>query len=255
MKIEKIKSTSGKATFIVRGIDFSFANALRRSVSEIPVLAVDTVEFYKNDSALYDEFLAHRLGLVPLKAPKTFTLRSKCTCKGKGCLKCTASFKLKAKGSKTVYTSELKGRGAEIALKEIPIVLLEKDQELELSAEAILETAKEHAKFSTGLTWFNALPEITIKGCDACGKCIEICPKGVIKLKDKGITINSLNCDMCEACVDLCKDLKDAISMKPSETDFLFNIESFGQLEPKKIFSESVKALDANLKTLTKAVK
>ena len=41
----------------------SLANAIRRSVSEIPVLAIDEVEIFKNDSALYDEFLAHRLGL------------------------------------------------------------------------------------------------------------------------------------------------------------------------------------------------
>ena len=45
----------------------SLANAIRRSINEIPILAVDEVEIYKNDSALYDEFLAHRVGLVPLK--------------------------------------------------------------------------------------------------------------------------------------------------------------------------------------------
>ncbi len=46
------------------------ANALRRSVDEIPVLAINEVDIYKNDSALYDEIIAHRLGLIVLKNQK-----------------------------------------------------------------------------------------------------------------------------------------------------------------------------------------
>ena len=44
----------------------SLANALRRSINEIPNVAIDEIEFYKNDSALYDEIIAHRLGLIPI---------------------------------------------------------------------------------------------------------------------------------------------------------------------------------------------
>lgn len=47
--------------------NYSFANAIRRSVEEIYALAINEVEIFKNDSALYDEFLAHRIGLIPLK--------------------------------------------------------------------------------------------------------------------------------------------------------------------------------------------
>ncbi len=254
MKIEKLKSSEDKISFLIKEIDFSLVNAIRRNVSEIPVLAVDTVEFYKNDSALYDEILAHRIGLVPLKTPKNFTLREDCSCDGKGCLKCTAALKLKAKGPKIVYSSELKGKGAEPVFGEMPLVTLEKDQELELSAEATLGKAKDHAKFSCGLAWFASLPEITIKGCNSCGKCIEICPHKAISAKDNSIVIDPLRCDMCEACVDMCKEIKDAIKIKPSQTDFIFNIESFGQIPAKEIFMESLKSLDNNLKLLEKAV-
>ena len=45
----------------------TLANAIRRSVFEIPMLSIEEVEFMKNDSALYDEVIAHRLGLLPLK--------------------------------------------------------------------------------------------------------------------------------------------------------------------------------------------
>lgn len=45
----------------------SLANAIRRTLSEVKTLAIDEVEMYHNDSALYDEMITHRLGLIPLK--------------------------------------------------------------------------------------------------------------------------------------------------------------------------------------------
>ena len=43
----------------------AFANLIRRScMDEVPTLAVEDVEFGDNSSALYDEVVAHRLGLA-----------------------------------------------------------------------------------------------------------------------------------------------------------------------------------------------
>ncbi|MCS7134443.1 MAG: DNA-directed RNA polymerase subunit D [Candidatus Pacearchaeota archaeon] len=255
MKIEKIHESDEKLSFVLGGINFSFANTIRRSVYEIPVLAIDTVEFYKNDSALYDEILAHRLGLIPLKASKTFTSREECSCKGKGCMKCTATLKLKTKGPRTVYASDLETKGCEIVFKEMPLVFLSQDQELEFSAEAILGKATEHTKFSPGIVWFRALPEFSIKGCDKCLKCIEICPKKAIILKDDTLTIDQMKCDMCEACVELCSEHRNAISIIPSQENFIFYVESFGQKTPREIFAEALEVLNDNLKELAKVVK
>lgn len=231
-------------------IDESLANAIRRSASEIPVLATDEVEIHKNDSALYDEVIAHRLGLIPLVNEKSMEFREDCTCKGKGCSKCMIQLKLTAKGPGTVYSGDLKGK-AKVVYEKMPIVILNEDQELELIAFVSLGKGIEHAKYSPGILYYRNLAEIKIdKNCKFVKECIEACPQGIIK--EEGIDEKEVyKCDMCMACVDKCNK-KDCITIKPTN-ELTFFIESFGQMEAKDILIEAVKSLKDNLKTLGKA--
>ena len=64
--METINKTEEKYVFKAE-IEDTLINAIRRYVGQIQISAIDDVEISKNDSPLYDETLAHRLGLVPLK--------------------------------------------------------------------------------------------------------------------------------------------------------------------------------------------
>jgi DNA-directed RNA polymerase I and III subunit RPAC1 len=58
--------------FDMIGIDASIANAFRRILlAEIPTMAIEKVYINNNTSVIQDEVLAHRLGLIPLKADPT----------------------------------------------------------------------------------------------------------------------------------------------------------------------------------------
>jgi DNA-directed RNA polymerase II subunit RPB3 len=67
ISVEILESSKDSIKFAVNNIDCSMANSLRRiMICEVPVMAIELVQIVKNSSALNDEYLAHRLGLIPL---------------------------------------------------------------------------------------------------------------------------------------------------------------------------------------------
>ena len=61
--------TELSAEFVLSKTDASVANALRRiMIGEVPTIAIELVEIETNTTVLTDDFLAHRLGLIPLSS-------------------------------------------------------------------------------------------------------------------------------------------------------------------------------------------
>ena len=68
MDVKIVERGEHEVQFMLSGVKVRFANALRRAmISEVPKLAIDDVNIHENTSLLYDEQLALRLALIPLK--------------------------------------------------------------------------------------------------------------------------------------------------------------------------------------------
>lgn len=67
-KVEVLSIAPQEMRFILSDTDVSMANTIRRvMIAEVPTLAIDLVEFQENTTVLNDEYIAHRLGLIPIR--------------------------------------------------------------------------------------------------------------------------------------------------------------------------------------------
>ena len=143
MKIEILEDNESSLSLALKGATPAYANALRRTATNsVPTFAIDSVTFYENSSAIFDEYIAHRMGLVPIKTPsRGYSDKDEIL------------FTLEATGPKTVYSNELSSSDKEVrvANDRIPIIKLGEDQRLRIEAKAIMGTALGHAKFQPGL--------------------------------------------------------------------------------------------------------
>ncbi|HMA04594.1 MAG TPA: DNA-directed RNA polymerase subunit D, partial [Methanomicrobiales archaeon] len=96
MEITFVRVADNAARFYLAGAWPALANSLRREmISGVPTLAIDDIRIYDNTSVLFDEMLAHRLGLIPLRTElSTHVPKDQCSCQGAGCPACTATYTL-----------------------------------------------------------------------------------------------------------------------------------------------------------------
>ena len=160
--------------FSLGGVSLAYANALRRIIiAEVPTLAIDLVTVHENTTPLHDEFIAQRLGLIPLQSStaESFAFRADCACaEGSDvCPNCTVKFVVRAKntgeGVMEVTSAALEQEAARqehqrlvrpvryrlphaAAERDILLVKLGPNQELDLECLAAKGLGREHAKWS-----------------------------------------------------------------------------------------------------------
>jgi hypothetical protein len=231
--MDVILSTPEKLVFRA-SLSESLANALRRSVAEVPTLAIDEVEIYKNDSALYDEMIAHRLGLVPLKTESKMGEKTK------------IELKLSQTGPCTVYARDLEGN-ATVVYETIPLTLLKEGQKLELVATATLGTGTTHAKYIPGLAYYRHL--VRVKAHPAIDALIQA-SRGLLPPIKSG---THWICDLDEHTQEAIGRVDaDALAL---HEDLLFIVESYGNMSASDILKKASVALTDNLGDIAKALK
>lgn len=164
---------SNKATkryeFDIHNIDLSIINGIRRTIlTDIPNLGFmgeeienmeSSITIHKNNGPLHNEFMKHRIGLIPI-----FFTEEEVETFNEGDYEFTCDIKNNTKETINVTTHHIKGKrqGVNIEEKELkrlfpvnditkePILItrLRNDEELNFTAKVIKSTAKVHSSFS-----------------------------------------------------------------------------------------------------------
>eukprot|EP01087_Luapelamoeba_hula_P003022 TRINITY_DN12854_c0_g1_i1.p1 TRINITY_DN12854_c0_g1~~TRINITY_DN12854_c0_g1_i1.p1 ORF type:complete len:307 (+),score=51.07 TRINITY_DN12854_c0_g1_i1:56-976(+) len=278
-KIEIIELKRNSMTFVLSKTDTSVANALRRvMISEVPTMAIDLVEIENNSSVLNDEFIAHRLGLIPLTSHKAedFQYTRDCTCHEK-CPECSVELRLDVvcrDDECDVLSTVLVSQDERVVPVLLPatededsqegdgilIAKLRKGQEIKLKAIAKKGVGKEHAKWQpTCGTAYQFEPDIRINEArldelDARSKeeWALSCPTKVYSYDKHANTVDIEDPMKCTYCVECKKKAEalgvpDLVSINMKEDRFLFTVETTGSLPPERVVLNALGILRTKL--------
>ncbi len=228
--------------FLVEGLNPTLLNSVRRAtIADVPTMAIDTVVILDNSSIMYDEILAHRLGLIPLTTDLD-TMRPEDTV--------TLSLDVTAtRDGQIVYSGDLVSSSPDVkpVWNNIPIVKLRRGQTVKLSAYARLGTGREHAKWQpVSVSAYKNVPYIEVdkSKCKApkCKECVNNCPKGVLAVSTKSVRLTRpYQCTLCRYCEYVCPE--GAIKVRWHEDKFVYKLESTGALPPEEIFVKAIEIL------------
>jgi DNA-directed RNA polymerase II subunit RPB3 len=220
---------------------YGFPYIIRRiMMAEVPTLAIETVTVNENTSVLFDEFIAHRLGLLPINSKDVdkFEYQKDCRC-SYSCPNCTVKYSLDVAATDPGVTdvthhdiqpadvamgadastypypvpqwdrtsSEAENRG-----KGINVVKLRQNQQLSIKMEAKKGIGRMHAKFNpTGTVSMRYEPVIEIDRdveytttTNDRREIVNSCPRNVFELDDTEHieVVRPDQCILCEECVN-----------------------------------------------------
>ena len=264
MQIQIVSMEDTKAKFILKDSSPAMANALRRTMlQDIPKMAIDKVDFhlgpimqddkeYESVTSLFDEVIAHRLGLVPVPTTDQFKFQKECSCGGTGCPGCTIMYSLNKFGPCTVLSGDLTPLGdASLKVKDehIPIVELTDTQAVLIYATAVMGTARQHVKWQAAFgVGYSYMPIITIdakkaKDADIQKYAVSEYP-GLFKIEGGNLVVDDLEraCVVGKA-VQHDPHLEGAVTVSWDDSNFVFRFETDGSLTARQVLDKAVEIL------------
>jgi len=257
-------------------------------IAEVPTMAIDIVYIANNTTVLHDEFISHRLGLIPLISSSVhkFNFSRDCTCTtDEGfCPDCSVEFILDKTCRDdncdvtsrdlvsdnpdvgpvdTIQTDEETGLPTEGSSNGIRIVKMRKGQQIKIRAIAKKGVGKEHAKWSPvcGVR-YQFQPEIRINEnrmatLDEANKreWVNSCPSNVYKYNEetgKAEVSDPNKCTYCNECKKCAVRLEcpDLVDVKMNEHKFIFTVETTGSLKPEEVFLSAINNIKQKLELL-----
>lgn len=255
MNVKILSKSQKRIKFLLEKSNPAFANALRRIMKgEIPAMAVEFVDFEENTSGMFDELVAHRIGLIPLTYDeKAYSLKKDCKCGGKGCSRCEVTLVLDKTGPCTVKSGDFKSTDESVqpSEKDIPIVELLDGQRLKLEAVAQLGLGIDHVKWQAASVGYQYMPIVKVSA-NADPKIADICPTHVFEKKDGKVRVAEE--DRCILCMR-CTEVSEGVSVTSDDTVFMFDVESVSGLSAKEIINKALDVLEERAEGLAESVK
>ena len=241
-EVEFIESEDDKARFLVRGITPDLANGIRRAMlADVPTLSIDTVRFVENSSVMFDEQIALRLGLVPLT-----------TAEGEFEDGDVVTLALDVEGPDTAYSGDLVSSDpmVEPAETEIPIIDLKEGQRLEVEADAVLGSGRDHAKHQGGIAvGYRHLQRVKELGeADEYGDNERQIVRGVIEEDGELLSTEEFDNDLRNRYPDT------DVAVEDVPNAFVFHVETDGSMPVTELVSRAVGSLYDRAEELEEAV-
>jgi len=246
MDIKRVHEKENVSKYLVKGTNHIFLNTLRRAImTKVPCLAIDSVHIYENDSVIFDEMLANRLGLLPVKTDvKSYKIGD------------TVKLVLEKTGPGVVTSKDIKCTDPKIEIidKKIILTKLGKEQNLKMEMTAVMSTGEVHAKFQPAIVSYNEIVEINNdKSYDTKAILAEM-PKGSVEVKaGKLFFSDPYNTDHQNQHMDILR--KHGVSVDFNKTDFILSIETTGQLTAKELLEAAVDQVVARLDEVEEQLK
>ena len=254
MKARIIDLNGSKAILVIEDAKPTLVNAIRRAImSEIPIFAVDEVIFFENSTPFFDEYIAHRLAMIPLKTSmdvvRTDPNRT-----------VILELEKEAKESvETIYSGDLKSSDPLIvpANDRIPIIKMRQGQRIRFQAIARVGRGRDHSKWQAAAAVgysFMLIYEFEkslLKQCDLskCDNC----------MKKRGKTVRVDYPVLCDGCLEELEKCRlnnpDKIKREWDQSRIILRYESTGSLTPSEIFLEALNQLKLKFNELANEIR
>ncbi|PSN87887.1 DNA-directed RNA polymerase subunit D [Candidatus Marsarchaeota G2 archaeon OSP_D] len=268
LSVKVIEDKPGLLTVEFSNLRREVLNGIRRTIlAEVPTLAIDEVLFTENSSPIYGEYIAHRLGMVPIKTPDDPEILSQISIdiQGGNPPNMRVEYQLRAECPPqlgqplTVSSDMLKPLGVEEArpvYDNIQLFKLGQNQVVELQATARYGLGKQHAKFSpvSPVVYIYKPVLIFDKTKDEpCDQHVSVCPTNCLEYKHGELVFtNPWDCILCRACEKACKS--GATKIMWDESVARLTIEATGSLPPKVILKTAILILLKKFKLVSEKV-
>lgn len=255
MKLHKIKEErkKNKLLFMVEGSEEVFVNTIRRLIlEEVPTLAVEDIEIKENSSALYDEMLGLRLGLLPIKTDlSSYRLPTSVEEVTEKSAACTLQIRLKAAKKGYVYAEEAESSDPKCTFvhPKMPIVKLLAKQKVDVTMTAVVGQGKAHVKWAPGYAYYKKEPVLKIGKVKDAGNVAALSHDGVFTAKGNKLELNQEKVYESNLIEQYAEIEGITVDYGPN---IIFAVESWGQLSCKEMLTKSTEILLEKIEALEK---